>query len=330
VNKLSTNINNSRITNFILRGRVIISLFVLIILMFILGGIISKGFLSFRHMGIILRLASFLGIVSIGQTIVILTGGIDLSVGPLITMGNLFACMFIKGLDSNTLWALVVIVLIGAFFGFFSGLGIAYLRISPLVMTMAVGSLVTGISLIFSQGAPKGFASPILKYLSVEKLLNIFPVMILIWIVLSAFFILLLNYSSFGRKIYYIGANEKVAFLSGIKTRLVKTLVYSMSGATAAFTGALMAGYTETAFLGIGNAYLMWSITAVVIGGTSLTGGSGSYLNTIAGSIIVVLLESLLTVLRIPEAGRRIVNGAIILILVSIYYYSQKNKKYNI
>lgn len=330
MNKLSTDIKNSRITNFIVQQRIIISLFALIILMFILGGIISKGFLSFRHMGVILRLASFLGIVSIGQTIVILTGGIDLSVGAFITMGNLFTCMFINGLNSNTLWVLVVIVFMGAFFGFFSGLGIAYLKISPLIMTLAVGSLVTGITLIFSQGAPKGFASPILRYMGVGSLLNFFPVIILIWILLSAFFILLLNYSTFGRKIYYIGANEKAAFLSGIKTSLVKTLAYSISGAIATFTGALMAGYTETAFLGIGNVYILWSIAAVAIGGTSLAGGSGGYLNTIAGAIILVLLESVLTILRIPEAGRRIVNGAIILILISIYYYSQKNKKYNI
>jgi len=90
-----------------------------------------------------------------------------------------------------------------------------------------------------------------------------------------------------------------------------------------------MAGYTHTAFLGIGDEYILWSIAAVVIGGTSLTGGSGGYLGTITGAIILVLLESMLTVLRIPEAGRRIANGAIILVLISIYY-SQKNKKYNL
>jgi ribose transport system permease protein len=329
VNKVSTDIKNSRITNFILRQRIIILLFALIILMFILGEIVSKGFLSYKHMCAILRTASFLGIVSMGQTIAILTGGIDLSVGALITMGNVFTCMFINGLNSNTLWALVVIVFIGAFFGFFNGFGVAYLKISPLVMTLAIGSLVTGITLIFSHGAPKGLVSPILRYIGVGSLLNLFPVIILVWIVLSAFFILLLNYSTFGRKIYYIGANEKAAFLSGIKTNLVKTLAYSISGASATFTGALMAGYTETAFLGIGDEYILWSIAAVVIGGTSLTGGSGGYLSTITGAIILVLLESMLTVLRIPEAGRRIANGAIILILISIYY-SQKNKKYNL
>lgn len=326
---MSTDIKNSRIANFILKQRVIILLFVLIIVMFIIGEIVSKGFLAYEHICAVLRTASFLGIVSIGQTIAILTGGIDLSVGPLITMGNVFTCMFINGLNSNTLWALVVIILLGALFGFVSGLGVAYLKISPIVMTLAVGSLVTGITLIFSQGAPKGLASSILRYIGVGSLLNLFPVIILVWIVLSVFFILLLNSSTFGRKIYYIGANEKAAFLSGIKTNLVKTLAYSISGASAALAGALMAGYTQTAFLGIGNEYILWSIAAVVIGGTSLTGGRGGYFGTIAGAIILILLESILTVMRIPEAGRRIANGAIILILISIYY-SQKRQNYNL
>jgi len=320
---MNKDIKNSRIANFILQQRVIILLFVLIIVMFILGEVVSKGFLTYEHICAVLRTASFLGIVSIGQTIAILTGGIDLSVGPLITMGNVFTCMFINGLNSNTLWALLVIVLLGAFFGFFSGLGVAYLKISPLVMTLAVGSLVTGITLIFSQGAPKGLASPILRYIGVGSILNLLPVIILVWIVLSVFFILLLNSSTFGRKIYYIGANEEAAFLSGIKTNLVKSLAYSISGASATLTGALMAGYTQTAFLGIGNEYILWSIAAVVIGGTSLTGGKGGYFGTIAGAIILVLLESILTVMRIPEAGRRIANGTIILILISIYF-SQK------
>ncbi len=116
------------------------------------------------------------------------------------------------------------------------------------------------------------------------------------------------------------GANEKAALLSGIRVNFVKIAVYAISGASAALTGALMAGYTQTAFLGIGNEYTMWSITAVVIGGTSLTGGKGSYAGTIAGAIILILLESLLTVMKIPEAGRRIANGLIILIMITIYF----------
>jgi len=314
------NIEDSKIFNFILKNKINIILFFLILVLFILGTILSRDFLSYNHVWSILRIASFLGIVSIGQTIVILTGGIDISVGPLITMGNLFTCMLINGMNSNTLWVLIVIILLGALFGSFSGFGIAYLKIPPLVMTLAIGSVLTGINLIFTHGAGKGQASPILRYISVGKLFNLIPIIVLIWAVLSVFFILLLNSSTFGRKIYYIGANEKAAFFSGIKTNLIKTLAYSISGATSSLTGALMAGYTVTGFLGIGAEYIMWSITAVVIGGTSLIGGEGGYLGTIAGCILLVLVESILTVIQMPEAGRRIINGLLVLILLSIYF----------
>jgi ribose transport system permease protein len=305
---------------FVLNNKIILLLFVLIIALFVFGEIVSVGFLSFDHIGAVLRTASFLGIVAIGQTIVILTAGIDLSVGPLITMGNVFTCMFMNGLNENTIWSLLAIIALGVLFGTLSGLGVTLLNISPLVMTLAIGSLVTGVTLIFSQGAPKGLASPILRYIAVGSVFKGIPIVVLIWIVLGIFTIFFLRSSTFGRKIYYMGANERAAFMSGVRVKRVTTIAYSISGATACLTGALMAGYTHTAFLGIGNEYTLWSITSVVIGGTALTGGKGGYLGTMAGAVILVLLESILTVMKMPEAGRRIATGVIILIMISIYF----------
>lgn len=302
------------------RNAIILLLFLIVVVMFISGEIVARGFASFSHIGAILRTASFLGIVAVGQTLVVLTGGIDLSVGPIITMGNVFICMFMGGLDANNLWSLSAIILLGMAFGTINGLGVTYLRISPLVMTLAVGSLVTGVTLIFSQGAPKGLASPFLRQMGVGNLAGQVPIIVVIWAALSAVVIILLGGSAYGRKLYYTGANIKAAILSGVRVRLVKTVAYSLSGAFAAVSGALMAGYTRTAFLGIGDEYTMWSIAAVVIGGTSLTGGKGGYVGTIAGAIILVLLESLLTVMKMPEAGRRIADGLIILIMITVYF----------
>jgi ribose transport system permease protein len=302
------------------QNRAIVLPFVLIIILFILGEVISDGYLEIRHVGAVLRTASFLGIVAIGQTLVILTGGIDLSVGPLITMGNVFICMFMNGLDQNNLLGFGSVILLGLCFGLLSGLGVTLLRISPLVMTLAVGSLVTGVTLIFSQGAPKGLASPFLRTIGVGFFLDLIPIIVVIWLVLSILTIFLLKSTTFGRKLIYAGANAKAAELSGVNVPLVKTIAYASSGLSAVLAGIFMAGYTQTAFLGIGNEYVMWSITAVVIGGTSLTGGKGSYLGTIAGAILLVLLESILTLVRVPEAGRRIATGLIILIMITIYF----------
>lgn len=304
---------------FFSRNAVLLLQCLVVVAMSLLGAVVSKGFLASDHVAAMMRTASFLGIVAIGQTIVILIGGIDLSVGPIITMGNVFICMFMGGLDTNNLWSLVAIVLLGVAFGAANGLGVTYLRISPLVMSLAVGSLVTGITLIFSKGAPKGLASPLLRQIGVGSAPGSVPIVVIVWAVLSAAIILLLTASAFGRKLYYVGANTKAASLSGVRVRFVMIAAYAISGASAAFAGTLMAGYTQTAFLGIGNEYIMWSIAAVVIGGTALTGGKGSYAGTITGAVILVLLESILTVMNMPQAGRQIAEGLIILIMVPIY-----------
>jgi len=314
------------INDFIRRNGVTFSLFVIIIILFIIGQLLANGYLGIQHIGAILRTASFLGIVAIGQTLVILTGGIDLSVGPLVTMGNVFICMFLSGRDTNNLWAFCTIILIGLAVGAISGLGVAYLKISPLVMTLAVGSLVTGFMLIYSQGAPTGLASPLLTKIGIGYLFHI-PIIVLIWILLSILTVIMLSSTTYGRKLYLSGASNKVAHLSGINVSLITTTAYALSGALAVLAGVFMAGYTQNAYLGIGDAYIMWSITAVVIGGTSLSGGKGGYVGTIAGAIILVVMESLLTIVNVPDAGRQIAGGLIILIMITIYFRKPRNTK---
>jgi len=315
-----------RLKGFLSRNAVVLLLFLIVLAMSGFGAMVSKGFLSLDHVGAILRTASFLGIVAIGQTLIILTGGIDLSVGPIITMGNVFVCMFMNGVDANNPWSFAAILLLGLAFGAANGLGVTYLRISPLVMTLAVGSLVTGITLIFSHGAPKGLASPLLREIGVGNLLGSVPIIVVIWAACSAAVILLLATTTFGRNLYYVGANLRAASLSGVRIPLVTVTAYALSGAAAVLAGTLMAGYTRTAFLGIGREYTMWSIAAVVIGGTSLTGGKGGYAGSIAGTIVLVLMQSILTVMNMPEAGRRIAEGLIILVMITVYFRKPRRR----
>lgn len=313
------------IKDFVERNGVTISLFVIVIVLFLIGQLLANGYLGIQHVGAILRTASFLGIVAFGQTLVILTGGIDLSVGPLVTMGNVFMCMFLGGRDSNNLWAFGAMILIGVAVGTISGLGVSYLKISSLVMTLAVGSLVTGFTLIYSQGAPTGLASPLLTKIGIGYLFHI-PVIVLIWILLSILAVVMLGSTTYGRKLYLTGASNKVAHLSGINVPLITTTAYALSGALGVLAGLFMAGYTQNAYLGIGAPYIMWSITAVVIGGTSLSGGKGGYIGTIAGAIILVLMESLLTIVNVPDAGRQIAGGLIVLIMITIYFRTPRNR----
>ncbi|MDR1733095.1 MAG: ABC transporter permease [Synergistaceae bacterium] len=307
------------------RGARYFLLLSMIVVLFLVGNSVSEGFLSWRHAGVILRTASFVGVAAIGQTLVVLTGGIDLSVGALITMGNVFTCMFVNGQNENTLWAVPAVLLIGALFGVLSGLGVALLRISPMVMTMAAGAIVTGITLVATHGSPKGQASPILRVLGVGSRLNL-PVTVWLWLILAVAATVVLRRTTFGRKIYCVGASETAATFSGIDVMSVTTRCYTISGVTAMIVGVMMAGYTETAFLGIGAEYTLSSITAVVIGGASMAGGRGDYLGTLLGAVLLVLIESLLTVMNIQEAGKKIVSGLVILTIIALYYRAEKNR----
>jgi ribose transport system permease protein len=318
--------DRNAINDFILRNRMTIFLYVFVIILFFIGRLLSDGYLEVQHVSAIFRTASFLGIVAIGQTLVILTGGIDLSVGPVVTMGNVFICIFMSGLDSNNTWSLCAIILLGITVGVINGVGISYLKIPAIVMTLAVGSLVTGFMLIFSHGAPTGMASPFLRQVGVGYFFKVLPIIAIIWIIVSAFTIVLLSSTTYGRKLYLTGASNKVAKLSGVNIPWIIILAYAMSGAFAALAGTFMAGYTQNAFLGIGDEYVIWSITAVVIGGTSLNGGKGGYIGTIAGALILVLMESILTIVSVPEAGRQIASGLIILIMITIYFRKPQNK----
>ncbi len=273
----------------------IILLAFVVIGMLLLGEILSPGFSSFGHIKDILRTAAFVGLCGIGQTFVILTGGIDLTVSSLITMGQIYGCLFINGSNGSTIFGLGLIILIGAGFGLISGVGVSYLGISPLVMTLAVSSLVSGVTLISINGAPRGVASPWLEKLGAGTFLG-FPVIAWIWIVMTILVLLFLRKSVTGRKIYYIGTNPTTAKFSGIRVREIRTLVYVLSAAFSAFTGALLAGNTSRAFIEAGKEYTMWSITAVVVGGTAMTGGKGGYLGTAAGALIIIMLEGILTV----------------------------------
>jgi ribose transport system permease protein len=297
----------------------------IIVLLFLIGQAVAGGFLTLTHAGSVLRTAAFLGIVAIGQTLVILIAGIDISVGAVITMGNVLACMMINGSNAATIWAVPAVLAIGATIGLFNGVLIAYAGIHPMVMTLASGSLTTGMVLIVSKGAPKGLASPVLQYVATRSVGGL-PLVVGVWLLLSIGTVILLAHTTYGRRVYFLGANERTAFLSGVRTRRVMLVAYIISGVSAALTGTLMAGYTQTAFLGIGNEYTLWSIAAVVVGGTALSGGKGGYVGTFLGAVILALLESVLTVVRMPEAGRQIANGLIIILMIAVHYSRERRR----
>jgi ribose transport system permease protein len=309
--------------------RVLLIAYSCIFILLAFAGILSPGFVQPGNLSQQLVLAAFLGVVAAGQTIVILTGGIDLSVSWTL---NFAAVLLTRITDTGftfpstglVLYGCGVALLFGVVVGFVNGLGIAYLRIPPLVMTLGMNVFLQGAVLVYTNGTPQGAAPPLVQFLAVGRLFGVIPVAVIVWAVISALVIVLLRRTVLGRQIYAVGNNPVAAYLSGVHPRRVLVAAYMISGLCAAFAGILLTGFSSQSYLGMGEAYVLAGIAAVVIGGTSILGGSGGYGGTIAGAVIVVLLQSTLAIAQVPEAGRNILYGLIILTMLFVYGRGKK------
>lgn len=287
----------------------------------LLGEVVSPGFASYGQIISLLRVSAFLGIIAMGQTIVILSGGegIDLSVGKVATFSAIVAARTIEGDDSQVLAGLALALLVCAGVGLVNGIGIAYARIPPLVMTLGMIGVVQGLILLYTGGVAAGRAAP--SMITVVKGDTFFsiPGLLWIWLVLGALLILVLRRTTFGWRVYALGANRHAAELSGITVKYNVVAVYMCSSLLAALGGFFLLGFTETVFLNLADQYMLPSIAAVVIGGTTLAGGIGGYAGTAVGAIVLTVLDSLLTTIRMDASQRQIVLGIVLIILLSAY-----------
>jgi ribose transport system permease protein len=299
--------------------------YVAVVLLLGAASLVSREFGGFNHIMLLLGLASFTGLVAVGQTMVILLGGIDLSVSSTVTIAGVVSATIMAGSDVQIVTAVAISLFIGVVIGLINGMGIGLLNIPPMVMTLGVTSLVQGIALLYTNGAPKGNSAPLLSHLATGSIAGI-PFMVIIWMLVSLAIILVLHRTSFGRWTYAVGHSPKAAHMSGVNVKLTTVVVYTISGLMAALSGVLLTGYTKTSYLNIGDPYQMSSIAAVVVGGTSILGGFGSYIGTIAGTIIITIIQGLLPILSIPEAGRQMISGSVILILLLIYGRAKTNR----
>jgi ribose transport system permease protein len=291
-----------------------------IILLLIVGSLYSSNFLSPDYLLQQLKVASFLGVVAAGMMLVILLGHIDLSVPWVMTMGAMMACAAAGFGTMGYVLAIPVGILSGALFGLVNGLGVAYLRIPSMIITLATNVVAQGLMVLYTGGfSPQDSAPPAMRWLATGAIIPGVPNAILVWAAVSAVMVFLFGRTSYGRSVYGIGNSERAAYLSGLDTRRIVMIAFVISGALAAFAGVLVAGYASKAAQSMGDAYLLPSIAAVVLGGTSILGGRGSYLGTVAGVILITLLQSILSVMQMPEAGRQIIYGVVIVAMLLLY-----------
>jgi ribose transport system permease protein len=292
-----------------------------ILVLLVAGELLSPGFASPRQIVALLTIAALLGVVSAGQNLVILGGreGIDLSVGGIISFGAFLAGNLMQQNDANIIHAVVLVLAATFLIGLMTGLGVTFLRIPPLVMTLGMLGVVQGGLVLLTRGVPSGRAAPLLSRIVSEPLFLGLPGIVYIWILVGVTVSLVLRRTTFGLNVYAIGTNENAAELAGVPIRRTRALIFALSGFFAGLTGILLLGYTEYVFIGAGDQYMLPSIIAVVIGGTSLAGGTGGYVGTMAGAVVLILLQNILTTLSIPPFGRQIIFGITLLGLMLLY-----------
>jgi ribose transport system permease protein len=306
-------------------SRPVLIAFGFIFVLIILGTIYNRQFLSGLYLLQQLRVASFLGIIASGVMLVILLGHIDLSIPWVVTIGGISATAVAGWWGASwTALGVPVALACGALVGLANGLGVAFLRMPSMVFTLGMNAVVQGVVVMYTGGnAPPDQATPILKWLAVRDTLYV-PHAVIVWALVGVLVIVALNRMTFGRYVYAIGNSERVTYLSGISTRTILIAAFVTSGACSAFAGAMLAGYAGKAYQAMGDPYLLPAIAAVVLGGTSILGGRGTYLGTVAGVILITVLESILSVMQIPDSARQITYGAMIIAMMLVYGRDQR------
>ena len=310
-----------RMPKFIRRADpAVLTAFACIVLLLFLGSLYSRSFLSPEYLLQQLKVASFLGVIATGMMLVILLGQIDLSVPWSVAAGAMMACAAAAYGPAGVVFAIPFGIFCGVLIGIVNGIGVAYLRIPSMIITLATNAVAQGLMVVYTGGfSPQDSATRAMRYLATGFTIPGVPNAVIIWAVIGAAMVFVLTRTGFGRTVYGIGNRERAAYLSGIDTRRVVMIAFAVSGGLSAFGGVLLAGYASKAAQSMGDAYLLPSIAAVVLGGTSILGGRGSYLGTVAGVILITLLQSILSVMQMPEAGRQIIYGVVIVAMLLLY-----------
>ncbi|HUZ65994.1 MAG TPA: ABC transporter permease [Acetobacteraceae bacterium] len=292
------------------------------VLLFVIGNVVRPGFARPASIEAVLVVASFVGLVAAGQTFVILIGGIDLSVPWILNAAAILLVTSSLGQDARAPWALLLTLGMGAVVGMVNGLGIALLGVPAVVMTLAMNGIMEGLTLGLSGGLTCGacasYAPPVVQAAVHDTILGL-PAVLYLWAAVIVLVSFVLSLTVFGRATYAIGNNARASYLAGVNVTAMTVALYTLSGMFSALAGIMLVGFGGQASLGMGDPYLFQSIAAVVIGGVYILGGRGHYIGSAAGAVTLVALVSVLLAMNMPDYGRSIIYGVIILALLLLY-----------
>ena len=305
--------------------QLLILILALVVIMAI-ASLVTPGFLTYRHLTMVLYCNTMLGILSLAQTLVILSGGLDLSIGSIYWISTMTGALLM--VEGDTLLPALVCLLIGAGVGFINGIAIAKARIPHVVMTLAMMISLTGVLYVTTGGGGHGRATEALIAFSTGRILG-FPNISLVWILLSILFYFVLKITPFGWRVRALGSNPVACRFSGIRVEWIQILVYTLSGLLAAGAGLLYLGWARTPYptfqsgAGVGADVALKSIAAVIIGGTLFSGGRGGVERTFLGVLILSCLCSILLMAGLGVEWQIMLSGIIIISVVVVYSRAQ-------
>ena len=325
---LLAKIQDSPVYNAVDRYKKLIIAFLLIVLLFVLGEIILETFFSVGQILLTIKLASFIALFGLCQMVVIASGGsgLDLSVGYMATMTAVFTAAIMDGQNANLWLAVLVAIGLGMAVGLVNGVLTAYVKLPPLVVTLAMANILQGIINAYTAGKNiTGRPSPVLQIIA-AKSTGMFPNILFILLIITPIVMIIMYKTKWGLKLFGSGANETAAYLSGVNVKMVRCTAFIISGTLASLMGLLLIGNMGIAFKDMGSNYVMPSIAAVVVGGVSLTGGEGNYVGVLLGAIFLQTLTNLLVALGWGDAGKWTGFGIVLFILLIVYVSNRRKR----
>jgi len=288
------------------------AIWLVLLLLLAVAAMVSDAFLRPGYLLNTLRQAAPIGITAIGVTMVMILRGVDLSVGAVISLAGVLCAVLMDGQGGNIAPAIALTCLAGAAIGLANGLLAAFNRISPFILTLGTAIIVYGLVQIQSGGTARGIVAPGFREF-LNGRIGIVPVLALVFIALAAFGIWLQSTTRFGRSLYLIGSSPHAAALSGLPIRRVTVIAYTLSGLFAALGGIALLARTGVSSTYAGRGYEFDVLAAVVLGGTTFTGGRGGIAGTVAGVLVLFIAFNFVSLAGLPFAAQLVVKGAIII-----------------
>ena len=309
---MSAAIDTNKIGNVLRKAGILWAFLALVIVL----SILSPAFMTPHNLMNVVKQMSVTGILGIGMTFVLILGGIDLSVGSIVALASVCAAYLAKdSLGLPLIVPILVPLVVGLAAGAINGIGIAYIGISPFIMTLAMMSVLRGVAQVLSNGTPIFGLSSQFNSIANGFIFGI-PNLVYFLLIILVIGIFVLRKTVFGKWVYAIGGNEASARLSGIDTRRIKTMVYMICGLLAGVCGVLMASRITSGSPIIGVGYELNAISAAVIGGVSMSGGTGDLLGTLIGALIMGVIQNGLDILGVSTFYQQIIQGLIIIVAV--------------